>query len=164
MRLTDGIRTPKRGTRRTPTPRRPRDLTATIGNTPDYKPDYKQPLTPNRPSRPSVYKPEVWSSSDSLDIDDVLATPIELSDSSLIKIPLPVREKRADEFQIKSTRGVTTRRNKFQESAPNTVGVTRRNIPGNKGLANRYSSPASTKRWVYQYFKNSYTVTVIWYI
>jgi len=69
-RLTEGIRTPKRGSRRNC---RPRDLTARIENTPDYK----QPLTPVKPDKPEKYKPEVWSSSDSLDIDDVLATPID---------------------------------------------------------------------------------------
>ena len=109
-------------------------------------PSYKQPLTPLKPSRPdkpSIYKPEVWSSSDSLDIDDVLATPLELSDSSLIKTPLPVAQKP----EARSTRGVTTRRNKCQQIPPNTVAVTRRNIPGEKGpLTNRFSNPVPSKR------------------
>ena len=89
-------------------------------------------------------KPEVWSSSDSLDIDDVLAVPLsQSSDASLPKLPT------LDDnvFKIKSNRGVAQRRNKNTE--PNTVAVTRRNIPGNKPpLENRFSSPGANKRWV----------------
>jgi len=71
---------------------------------------------------------------------------IETSDSSLIKMPLPVDEI-GNEFQIKSNRGVTTRRNKFLDQTPNTVAVSRRNVPGNKApLVNRYSSPVQSKR------------------
>ena len=50
-------------------------------------------------------------------------------------------------FKIKTNRGVSQRKNRKAEPAPNTVAVTRRNLPGNKApLQNRFSSPGANKR------------------
>ena len=104
-------------------------------------------MTPNKPARINAYKPEVWSSSDSLDIDDVLATPLESLDSetgSQMKMPLPVP---TEQFNIKLNRNENRTRRVRNENTPNTVSITRRTVPVNRQQpTNRYSSPAHSKR------------------
>ncbi|CBY32973.1 unnamed protein product [Oikopleura dioica] len=98
----------------------PKDLRQQLQSSPCK--NYRQPLTPQKPSRKADKNyHEVYSSSDSLDIDDILATPLKSEEEFNFQSPEP--------FRIRTNRGnrahwmspIKNQKDYCEESAPNTM-------------------------------------------
>jgi len=120
--------------------------------------DYRQPLTPQKPSRKADKNyHEVYSSSDSLDIDDILATPLKSEEEFNFQSPGRSSssfqyQRFLEPFRIRTNRGNRAQSEKqprlhsdFDET-PKSVQITRRTKTAPKDPADRYSSPAG-KSW-----------------
>ena len=116
--------------------------------------DYRQPLTPQKPSRKTDKNyHEVYSSSDSLDIDDILATPLKSEEEFNFQSPgrpfsYFLSYRFLEPFRIRTNRGNRAQSEKeprlhsdFGET-PNSVQITRRTKTAPKDPSDRYSSPA----------------------
>lgn len=128
-------RSQKRVTRRAVVPK---DLRKQLQASPCK--NYRQPLTPQKPVRSSSKQNynEVYSSSDSLDIDDILAMPIkESADEFNFQTPA------VEPFRIRTSRqrGESERGKCPEYDESRSVQVTRRHGSKGKDHSDRYSSP-----------------------